>query len=167
MEIESADSLKTLQDQRQPFDSGLEHDRVRNLETNLRTGFLLFCHRTPQLAKKYLVHLRQSRNKRDVINNVVRFCSDSLARAAPAELAELTMAALIPSRRRDHQRSEPFKHLDHEFLPASPAQGTFFNLLVHAPEHGLPLVRRLVDHAIEFYSHGSAPGYNGIPLVFA
>jgi hypothetical protein len=172
IEIEATGTLKTQEDQRKPFDSGLEYDGLRDLETNLRMGFLLFCHRVPQLAKKYLVHLRQSPKKRGVVGKFVKFSSDSLARAAPAELAELTVAALTPKIRSDrrcgdNQRCEPFEHLDREFLPASLAQGPFFNLLVHAPEHGLPLVRRLVDHAIEFYSDGSAPGSNAILIVFA
>ena len=94
----------------------------------------------------------------NVVRSILKF-RGSLAQAAPAELAELTATALIPKRRPDerhHRREfeEPFDFLDHEFLPASPAQGPFFDLLTHAPQHGLSLIHRLVDHAISFYSQG-------------
>jgi hypothetical protein len=87
------------------------------------------------------------------------------AQAAPAELAELTAAVLIPEQRPAEEslyqsRNEfrqPFNYTDHEFLPASPAQGPFFELLTHAPEHGLSLVHRLVDHAISFYTNDRSP----------
>ncbi|MFB3074416.1 MAG: hypothetical protein ACE1Z6_04455, partial [Candidatus Methylomirabilales bacterium] len=91
--------------------------------------------------------------------------------AAPAELVEVTATVLIPKRRLDerHYRryfEEPFDFLDHQFLPASPAQGPFFELLTHAPQHGLSLIHRLVDHAISFYSRGRGYGGDTITISF-
>ena len=98
-----------------------------------------------------------------------------LAEAAPAQLAALTAAALIPpadgqdgrGRRRGRRRdNEPFSRTDSQFIPASPAQGPFLELLTHAPQHGLALIRQLVDHAIAFYSDGQPHGSNAFVVAF-
>lgn len=98
-----------------------------------------------------------------------------LASAAPAQLAELTAAALIPPaddqdgrrRRRGRRRdNKPFSWTDSQFIPASPAQGPFFELLTHARQHGLALIRQLVDHAIAFHSGGQPHGSNAFVVVF-
>jgi len=75
------------------------------------------------------------------VRSILKF-RGTLAQAAPAELAELTATALIPKHQPDERRNRrelegPFGFLDHEFLPESPAQGPFFELLTHAPQHGL------------------------------
>lgn len=169
-EIETAHDAKTFRDYREPFGGEIDHDRTRSLESDLRSGFLLFCHRTPALAVDYLQSLGQRRHNENALHSILKF-RGSLAQAAPAELAELTATALIPKRRpdeRSHRREleRPFDFLDHEFLPASPAQGPFFELLTHAPQHGLSLIHRLVDHAISFYSRGREYGADAITIAF-
>ena len=53
---------------------------------------------------------------------------------------------------------------DHDFIPASPAQGPFLDLLTHAPQDGLSLIHQLVDHAVVFYSGGRDNGSDWIAI---
>jgi hypothetical protein len=155
---------------RAPFGGEIEQEKIRELEVSLRTGFLAFCRRTPALATDYLRALRARPNNDRIVESILKF-RGSLAEAAPAELAELTAASLIRQRTREkrrdgYDRDEPFSYLDHQLIPESPAQGPFYELLTHAPQHGLPLVRRLVDHAVAFKSGGRPPGSNAIVVNF-
>jgi hypothetical protein len=168
VEIETARDGKSFSERREPFGGGIPYDRMRDLESAMRTGFLLFCHRTPELAVRYLTELKAQQNNGAVVEGILKF-RGSLAKAAPAELAELTARALIrktkPKRsRRGYDTEGPFGFLDHKFLPESPAQGPFLELLTHAPQHGLQLIRRLVDHAIAFHSDGKTYGANAITI---
>src|SRR5262249_12851972 len=84
------------------------------------------------------------------IHEVLAF-RGTAARAAPAELAELTLNALIPAGKKERHRSEwrdTSTHFDTDCVPASPAQVPCFERLTAAPEQGLRLVRKLVDHAV-------------------
>lgn len=151
----------------EPFGGGVPYDRLRDLESSLRASFLLFCHRAPQLAVDYLTTLKIRRHNDTIVESILKF-RGSLAQAAPAELAELTAAALIRkserNSRREYDIEGPFGFLDHQFLPESPAQGPFLDLLIHAPQQGLPLIRRLVDHAIVYHSGGKPHGTNAITV---
>ncbi|OGA67699.1 MAG: hypothetical protein A3G81_11200 [Betaproteobacteria bacterium RIFCSPLOWO2_12_FULL_65_14] len=167
--IEIAHEEKSYTDRHEPF--GVPIENLRTLESNLRTGFLLFCGRAPALAKKYLTDLRQRRYRDHAVRQVLK-TSAAIAAAAPVELAELTAAELIASDDGDddefrrQELREPFQMLDHEFMPASPAQGSFFALLKSNPQVGLRLIRKLVDHAVKFYSRGKAPENNEIVIQF-
>ena len=171
IEIETARDAKSFRDLREPFGGELDREQIASLESELRAGLLLFCHRKPELALEYLRSLnRRHHRPEDIIRSILKF-RGSLAQAAPAELAMLTAAALIPEQRRDeeddhHGLRGPFTHHDLDFVSASPAQGPFFELLVHAPQHGLPLVRRLVDRAISYYSGGREYGTDAIIIAF-
>ena len=82
----------------------------------------------------------------------------------------LTAQALIarPRRRERHfgrEREEAFTYLDHELLPAWPAQGPFLDLLTNSLKDGLALVHRLVAHAVAHGSRGAGPGTNGFDLA--
>ena len=170
IEIETARDTENFGDRREPFGGEFDHEQIASLESDLRVGFLLFCHRTPALAKEYLQSLRQRRRSKDIVRSILKL-HGSLAQAAPEELAELTATALIPKLQHDewHHRSDfegPFDFLDHEFLPASPTQGPFLELLMHAPQYGLSLIHRLVDHAISFYSGGCEYGADAITISF-
>lgn len=169
-EIESARDAENFHDRREPFGGEFDHEQIRSLESDLRRGFLLFCNRIPALAVEYLRSLAQRRHSDNIVRSILKF-RGSLAQAAPAELVELTLSALIPKYQSDerHYRRgfrEPFRSLDHEFLPASPAQGPFFELLRDAPQHGLLLIQRLLDHAILFYSGGDEYGTDAITIIF-
>jgi hypothetical protein len=152
----------------EPFGGGIPHNRMRELESELRAAFCVFCHRTPELAANYLTTLKARKCNDAIVESILKF-RGSLAQAAPAELAELAATALIrktrpEKRRREYDFEGPFGFLDHQFLPESPAQGPFFELLASAPQHGLQLIRRLVDHAVEFHSDGQPCGDNAITI---
>lgn len=169
-EIEAVRDNATLRDLREPFGGEIDYDRMRSLEADIRSAFMLFANRTPQLAADYLRHLGSRRRGEDAIHGILKF-RGTLAQAAPAELADLTANALIrkpdqQDRLRRDEREEPFEYVDHYFLPASPSQGPFLDLLTHSPQHGLTLIRRLVDHAISFHSGGREPGADAITVVF-
>lgn len=169
-EIEAGRHGGTGHDARAPLGGELSYERMRSLESDLRTGFLLFCNQTPALAVDYLTSVIHQEHNEDTIRSILKF-RGGLAQAAPAELAQLTVTALIPTHQpteREYRRElrEPFSFLDSDFLPASPAQGPFLELLTHAPQHGLLLIQRLVDHAISFHSRGRQAGADAITLTF-
>lgn len=96
IEIETARDARSFFELREPFGGELDRDQTASLESDLRAGFLLFCHRRPELAAEYLRSLNQRHHRPyDVIRSILKF-RGSLAQAAPAELAELTAMALIP-----------------------------------------------------------------------
>ncbi|HEY0872845.1 MAG TPA: hypothetical protein VGD94_05185 [Vicinamibacterales bacterium] len=172
--IEDARETELTRAYRAPFPGDLDGANLSDLEDNLRTGFVAFCDRTPALAASYLeAVMGRQRNERAV--EAILKSRGRLAEAAPAQLAALTAAALIPptddqdgrarprGRRRDN---EPFSWTDSQFIPASPAQGPFLELLMHAPQHGLALIRQLVEHAIAFYSDGQPHGSNAFIVAF-
>src|SRR5262249_49509166 len=96
----------------------------------------------------------------------------TLAQAAPADLADFTIAALIRESEKHGPRSSfrpfdrVFDHADFKFMPASPAQGPFLELLDYSPAHGLRLIRRLLDHAVSFYSEGRHYGTDAVTISF-
>lgn len=167
-EIESAREGRTFTDFRTPFDGEIEHEQLRTLESELRAYFLVFSNRVPELAAQYLRELGQRRDSEEAKFGVIQ-SSGMLAQAAPHELAELTLAALIPEPDSDdkHFQEEyrrPFDWHDSRFLPASPAQGPFFALLTQAPVEGKRVVEQLVKHAVSFYTEGREPGDNTIDI---
>ncbi len=169
-EIEGARQPGSRPSRGELFGGELQEHQVRALEESLRGTFVLFANRVPKLAAAYLTSLRGRASHDVAIGSVLKF-RGTLAQAAPAELAQLTLDILIPpdekkAKRQRHQLSRPFGFADQQFLPASPAQGPFYELLVNAPEHGIALIRHLVDHAIEFYSDGRPYGADMIPIAF-
>ena len=147
---------------------GIDAHRSDLLACGLRTGFLVVCRGAPTLAASYLCSLMQCNVHDAAIGSVWKF-SSYVAQAAPEELAELTVAVLIPQREEriarhrsgfppslsdlpsegwDDLRREPFDSNDIGFAPPTPERGPFLALLQHAPTVGLKLIRRLVDHAI-------------------
>jgi hypothetical protein len=155
------------------FYGELTSEQRSSMAEELRTGFLVFCNHTPELAADYVKKLREHPYPDRALSGLLQF-RGSLAQAAPKELAELTADYLMPKKedeedREDRYRSQfrdAFEHKDYDFVPASPAQGPFFDLLLHAPEHALPLIRRIVDHAVVFNSGGKAFGKNAMTVVF-
>jgi len=169
-EIETASDGVSFEDRRRPFNDELTSKQIGKLAEDLRTGFLLFCNHTPTLAADYLRSLKKRRYSDQALRGILKF-RGALTQAAPKELAELTAELLIPKQDPDDEEDsgspfrEAFGHYDLDFIPASPAQGPFFELLLHAPEHGLKLIRQLVDHAISFKSGGQDFGTNAITIT--
>lgn len=167
-EIETAREGETFQDRRAAFDGQIDYEQMRSLESDIRSTFLLFAKRSPELAARYLRALIRRRRGGNAMRSILKF-RGTLAQAAPAELAELTAHTLIPKpdeQERDSQADrDPFDYVDHELLPASPAQGPFLELLIHSPQAGLSLIRRLVDHAISFYGRDREPGTDVVVIA--
>ncbi|WP_205676616.1 hypothetical protein [Aquitalea aquatilis] len=150
------------------FWAHLDRDGVQSLKLDLRNSFIMFARATPELAAEYLTAVGKSEHNEDIVRSILKI-RGTLAQAAPVELANLTAQALISSPRQRESRfgSEhegAFTYLDHEFLPASPAQGPFLDLLTHSPKDGLALVHHLIAHAVAHESRGADPGTNGFDL---
>ena len=131
--IEDARETESIRAYRAPFVGELDGGNLSDIEANLRTGFVAFCDRTPALATSYLEAVKGRRRNERAVEAILKF-RGRLAEAAPAQLAELTAAALIPPaddqdgrrRRRGRRRDNgPFSWTDSQFIPASPAQGPF------------------------------------------
>lgn len=174
--IEDARETEWTPARREPFTGDLDGADLADLEVSLRTTFVSFCDRTPALAAGYLEAVMRRRRNDAAVEAILKFLG-RLPQAAPAQLAALTVTALIPSaddedaggprRRRGRRRdNEAFTWNDSKFIPSSPAQGPFLELLTYAPQHGLALIRQLVDHAIAFYTDGRPYGTNGFVLQF-
>ena len=165
---------------------GIDAHRSDLLASNLRSGFLVVCRGAPSLAASYLRSLMQC-DVHDAAIKAVWKSSSYVAHAAPEELAELTVAVLIPRRKDrrfrhppgipaslsdlpssgwDDLGREPFGSGDLAFAPPSPAKGPFLALLDHAPATGLKLVRRLVDHAILVRCGGHSDGADAMTVAF-
>ncbi|RMA61373.1 hypothetical protein C8C96_2401 [Acidovorax sp. 100] len=143
--------------------------RSGGLRSDLREAFVMFAQATPELAAEYLKAVGSSEHNQDIVRSILKM-RGTLAQAAPAELANLTAQALISEpRRHEHrfnqEREEAFTYLDHQFIPASPAQGPFLDLLTYSPKNGLALVHRLVAHAVSHRCRGVDPGTNGFDLA--
>ena len=163
MEIELPD------DQAGRLRDGLTHEQLTSLAKELRDTFLLFCHRAPDLASQYLRSFENRTHKEQSMLAILKF-PGSLARAVPSDLVDFTIKALIPEPRPRPSRSShsamegPFGFTDSRFLPVSPAQGPFFDLLTSSPAEGLVLIRSLVDHAVSFFSRGREPGEDAVTI---
>jgi hypothetical protein len=168
MEIAGANAVSYPRGRQSPFNGELTQQQIGALASDLRMGFLAFCNRCPELAKSYLEFLKGSEYGEDTLRGIIKN-SGALSQAAPKELAEITADLLIPKdeEEEDDDRDpfrEAFGHHDLDFIPASPSQGPFFLLLIHAPEHGLKLIRQLIDYAISFRTNGRDFGANAITI---
>ena len=139
-----------------------------SLISELRTISLLLCAHAPEQTKAYLRAIRLE-NDRFKIKDV-RLFSATIASIAPQELADLVASSLIESHsHRDQSRRhryDTFGFNDGDYLPPSPAQTPFLDLLQQAPGIGLNLVRRLVDEAVAFRFGGVQSDHDGYVLVF-
>jgi hypothetical protein len=168
MEIEGANAVVSVRDHQSPFNGELTREQIGALAGDLRMGFLAFCNRSPELAKSYLQFLRASEYSEHTLRGIIKN-SGALSQAAPKELAEITAELLIPKDEEDEEGDigpfrEAFGYHDTDFIPASPTQGPFLQLLIHAPEYGLKLIRQLIDHAISFRTGGRDFGANAITI---
>lgn len=159
-EIESAQETRHSRNIPSFLGDALTSGQVRTLQEELRRGFVMFANRVPELAVDYLRAAKERRDHEQIAAALHEF-RGTLAAAAPNELADLYEAALIPTPRSDdlprHLRSSRldsvFTFFDSQFLPVSPAQGPFFDLLKACPETGKRLIRQLIDYAISQTCH--------------
>jgi len=169
-EIEGSNDLHRKGEQQRPFNGELTYEQIGDLAADLRTGFLSFCNHAPELAREYLQSLRAHEHSGDSLREILKF-RGALAQAAPKELAEITAELLIPNDPEEEEDyggmfREAFGYHDTDFIPASPSQGPFLELLIHAPDDGLKLIRKLIDHAILFHTGGKDFGKNAIKISF-
>lgn len=151
--------------------------QLKVMEAELRTAFLYFCHRTPELAARYLESFIGRQHADETRICILEF-RGTLAQAAPKQLADFTIGTLIgngerkPRRRSGPLPEKPFEYTDLKFLPASPSQGPFLDLLLHCPEEGLRLIRRIVTYAVQFYrgdkkdDHAAVVYFNEDGIIF-
>jgi hypothetical protein len=127
---------------------------IRAVRDEIRMTVFSFAHLNPTAAEGYLLGLDP-----DAVRHTeakVILAASSLAKAAPAALTAFALAALVEKKDSDdlyasrRDRLGPFGVHDHDFSPASPGQGPFFELLEHAPVEGLRLVRGVVEHATQW-----------------
>lgn len=149
------------------FGEGLDSDQKRSLETDLRHSFAIVAWRAPSKAKVYLQSVAALKNPDDITRTIIKF-RGTFPRAAPRELADLILKGLVAEQKSDRHRThrEPFTWLDSDFLPPSPAQGPFLDMLTHHKEEGLAFIRKLVAVAIDWKSAKCTPGEDGLTLVF-
>ena len=169
-EIEKAEDHSSRKPDPPRF-AALPYRNLAALATAVRQAFFLMAAQAPQRAQTYLHKQLGRRNPSQTMRETMKF-RGTLAQAAPAELVDMTLAGLIENveerRRHGHPiRNDAFSRLDRDFLPCSPAQGPFLDLLNAAPEHRLRLIRRLVDHAVSVRSHGAEAGEDRFLLAFS
>jgi len=132
------------------FGKALGQQKLNDLEIDIRNAFCLMARCVPERAQRYL-HRQMARHRDDhTIKNILKF-RGTLAQAAPDALAELTLAGFIPKRKlqkRYQSKTDVFSSISDQFLPSSPSQGPFSELLNEAPAQGLKLIHTLVQHAI-------------------
>ncbi|MCU0732428.1 MAG: hypothetical protein MUE84_12695, partial [Hyphomonas sp.] len=171
-EIEDVNVRRPLAGEQSRFATAYALQDRHKLAEDARHAFALMAWRAPDRAKNYLRSVPTRRNADYAIADIMRF-RGSFAQAAPAELAALTLTGLVAKpdedngRRRRSLRDEVLSQLDSNFIPSSPAQGPFLDLLNAAPEHGLALIRRLVDHAVTSWNGRREPGDDGLRLELA
>ena len=154
-----------------PNDPGagrLDNNGRRHMVEELRTMALLLSAHAPEDAKAYLREIAAERDSYKL--KAIRPMSAALATVAPAELAALITSSLHESREQKSRYGASdgcaFTHADYGYLPASPAQPPFLDLLTASPQHGLALVRGLVDAAVKHHADGAEPSDDLYTVVF-
>jgi hypothetical protein len=146
----------------------LSDDARRRMMERLRALALLLSEFVPEHAKSYLTDLAVERDSYKV--KAIRRFSQVLAKVAPAELAALIVASLVEkkSRRADHRSSrvKAFGFADSDYMPPSPAQPPFLDLLLASPTDGLELIRTLVAEAAFYRMEDDEGEVDGFTLVF-
>ena len=166
--IEEAQRPIAITDIRDAPDFELDFEHIHQVHEDIRMTFLSFGHLNPQCVQRYLADT--SRRWHRGASDILKFAGTA-ARAAPAELADFALAALIPEEdeddlyRRRRDRFGPFSIYDHQFMPVSPGQGPFFLLLQESPPDGLRLVRGIVEHATQWQRDSYAEEVRTLPVL--
>lgn len=113
-----------------------------------------FALANPAAAQQYLTALNGGETKHREFETVLKG-RGALAKAAPAAFVDSFLSCVIEKpKRRDSFSSprdyRPFGIHEHRFMPASPSQGPFLEILDSAPDEGLRLVRHIVEHATDW-----------------
>ncbi|MDR6670212.1 hypothetical protein [Rhizobium sp. 1399] len=136
--------------------------------SDLRSMTLMLAGNAPEETKVYLAAVAAENNPYKV--KEIRQFSRILASAAPCEFAALVEASLIETPHHELPRrslsDRALSFADTDYLPASPAQPPFLDLLEAAPETGLALIRKLVATGVAFHARAKSTTTNGYTLVF-
>lgn len=150
-----------------PDTAKLEGEARQRMIDDLRTMTLLLAANAPGEAKAYLTAVA-AENDRYKVKDIRPF-SRALASVAPAELAALVETSLIEPPRRGKSRCDSMgralSFTDADYMPPSPAQPPFLDLLDAAPHIGLALIRKLVEAAVAFHADGKTTESNGYTIV--
>jgi len=143
-------------------------DERSSMIEQLRLVAILLCKSAPDELKAYLREVGIERNSYKV--DAIRQFSKIIAPVAPVELAELVLTSLLQTQKRrrgrDRIMEQAFTFADSSYLPASPAQPPFLDLLESAPSEGLKLIRTLVAEAITFSTDEPASENSGFTVDF-
>ncbi|PDT09643.1 hypothetical protein CO670_31550 [Rhizobium sp. J15] len=146
----------------------LQGQARQRMISDLRSITILLAANAPDETKAYLTAAKEENNPYKL--KEIRPFSRALAGVAPKELAGLVETSLIETLHRDgtnrHFMDRAFSFIDSDYLPSSPAQPPFLDLLEAAPEIGLALIRKLVETAVAFHARGKTTTTNGYTLVF-
>jgi len=149
----------------------LEGPARQRMIDDLRVMTLLLAPNAPDEAKTYLKAVAAENDRRKI--KEIRLFSRPLASVAPVELAALVEQSLIElppqGTWQPDSRVRALSFTDNDYMPPSPAQPPFLDLLEAAPDVGLALIRTLVEVAVA--SHADEPNrytivLDGKPRVF-
>jgi hypothetical protein len=165
-QIEEAQRPIVVRDPRDIPRFDLNFGSMRKVHEEIRMTFLAFCHFRPDLAARYLA---QTDPHDDGARDILRFPAAAM-RAAPTALANFALKVLIPDDeeedrlyRRRSDRLGPFGVFDTDYMPTSPGQGPFFELLESSPAEGLRLVRGIVEHATRWHREAAREDGHAFP----
>jgi hypothetical protein len=140
--------------------------RERIIE-DLRNMALLLAANVPDEARAYLAAVAAENDRYKV--KKIRPLSRALASVAPAELSTLIETSLIEPPSHHSSGRDPmdrvFSFNDTDYMPPSPAQPPFLDLLDAAPDIGLALIRKLVEAAVAFHTDGETTQTNGYTII--
>lgn len=125
---------------------------IRRIVPDLRTLALVVASGALDQTKAYLTAVADERESYKA--NAIRAVSAGLAKVVPMELARVVETSLIapqkPRQAWESRRSDPLTFADADYMPASPAQRPFLDLLQNSKEAGLGLIHKLTAHVIAF-----------------
>ncbi|WP_192250759.1 ATP-binding protein [Mesorhizobium caraganae] len=133
----------------------VEIPHITDAHELVRMTACAFALANPAAARKYLAALNAGENIRREFEALLKG-RGALAKAAPAEFVDFFLGGVIEKpKRRDFYSSSrdyrPFGFHEHLFMPASPSNGPFLEILERAADEGLRLVRRIVEHATDWH----------------
>lgn len=145
-----------------------DSDARRRMIEKLRTMALVFGGHAPEQLKAYLTEIAAEGDSYKI--KEIRPFSQAIAPVAPVEFAALILGSLVDRRDRRRASSSPmdrtFTFADSDYMPPSPAQPPFFDLLEAAPAEGLKLIRLLVAEAVAHNFEEKQRSADGFTLVF-
>ena len=138
----------------------------RRMVNSLRMHSLLLAEHAKEPVKAYLIAISIENDDRKI--NEVRLFGRTLASTAPEELSALIENNLLGTKKKsvthDRELRCAFGRADSNYLPASPAQAPFLDLLEIAPAEGQSLIRKLVSNSVAFHSENQSWEAGGFDL---